>query len=72
MMMRRQLVVDGRLVEPEREVALGDATCRFSTVCPHLGGPLAEARVDADGVVTCPWHGHRFDVRCGRRVAPPR
>jgi len=67
MMVRRQLVVDGRLVEPEREVALGDVACRFSTVCPHLGGPLADATVDADGVVTCPWHGHRFDVRTGRR-----
>jgi hypothetical protein len=67
MMVRRQLVVDGRVVEPEREVALGDVACRFSTVCPHLGGPLADATVDADGVVTCPWHGHRFDVRTGRR-----
>lgn len=69
MMVRRQHVVDGRLVEPERSVALDGGTCRFSSVCPHLGGPLADAPVDADGIVTCPWHGHRFDVRTGRRVA---
>jgi nitrite reductase/ring-hydroxylating ferredoxin subunit len=34
------------------------------TVCPHLGGPLDTAPV-ADGCVTCPWHGYRYDVRSG-------
>ena len=66
MMVRRQALLDGRLPETMREVA----GCRFSTVCSHLGGPLDEADVDADGIITCPWHGHRFDVRTGRRVGP--
>ena len=34
-------------------------------VCPHRGGPLDEAPVEA-GCLTCPWHGYRFDVRTGR------
>jgi nitrite reductase (NADH) small subunit len=38
-------------------------------VCPHRGGPLAEGAV-AGGVVTCPWHGWRIDLRTGATVAP--
>jgi phenylpropionate dioxygenase-like ring-hydroxylating dioxygenase large terminal subunit len=68
MMVRRQAYVDGRLPARRREVAIDGAPCTFSTVCPHLGGPLDAAAVDAAGVVTCPWHGYRFDVRTGRRV----
>ena len=68
MMMRRQALLDGRLAECTREVEIDGATCRFSTVCSHLGGPLDDAEVDAAGIVTCPWHGHRFDVRTGRRL----
>lgn len=33
--------------------------------CPHRGGPLAEGTLDGP-VLTCPWHGWRFDVRTGR------
>jgi hypothetical protein len=69
MMMRRQSLVDGRLADPQRDVAIDGVACRFSTICPHQGGPLDQAKVDATGVVTCPWHGRRFDVRTGRRVA---
>jgi nitrite reductase/ring-hydroxylating ferredoxin subunit len=32
--------------------------------CPHQLGPLTEANVER-GIVTCPWHGYRFDVRTG-------
>jgi hypothetical protein len=69
MMMRRQALLDGRLADAQRDVAIEGVACRFSTVCPHLGGPLEHAEIDATGIVTCPWHGHRFDVRTGRRVA---
>ncbi len=34
-------------------------------VCPHQGLPLTGAP-DADGVITCPWHGYRFDAESGR------
>ena len=33
--------------------------------CPHRGGPLGEGHLDG-GVVVCPWHGWRFDLRSGQ------
>ncbi len=38
--------------------------------CPHEGGPLAEGEVEGT-VVTCPWHGWRFDVRTGATPMGP-
>lgn len=69
MMTRRQAAVDGRLAPATREVIVDGTPCRFSTVCPHLGGPLDAAGVDGAGIVTCPWHGRRFDVRTGRQAS---
>lgn len=37
--------------------------------CPHQGLPL-DAEPDADGVITCPWHGYRVDARTGRCTPP--
>jgi nitrite reductase/ring-hydroxylating ferredoxin subunit len=39
----------------------------FENKCPHLGLPLAKGRVE-DGVIRCPWHGARFDMRKGENV----
>ena len=36
----------------------------IDNVCPHRGGPLGEGTLDGT-VVTCPWHGWRFDVCTG-------
>jgi nitrite reductase/ring-hydroxylating ferredoxin subunit len=36
----------------------------YPALCPHQLGPLADAPV-VDGVVTCPWHGYRFNVKTG-------
>lgn len=41
-----------------------------ASVCPHAGGPLAEGPCAA-GVVECPWHGSRFDLRTGRVLGGP-
>ncbi len=38
--------------------------------CTHLGGPLCQGSL-REHVVTCPWHGSRFDVRAGQVVGPP-
>jgi nitrite reductase/ring-hydroxylating ferredoxin subunit len=43
----------------------------YTGVCPHSLGPLYQAPV-VDGVVQCPWHGYRFDVRSGVEVAGQR
>jgi nitrite reductase/ring-hydroxylating ferredoxin subunit/uncharacterized membrane protein len=40
--------------------------CAISSVCGHLGGPLAEGEREGDTVV-CPWHGSRFEL-CGGEV----
>jgi nitrite reductase/ring-hydroxylating ferredoxin subunit len=40
-------------------------------VCPHLGGPLDDARIEV-GAVVCPWHGYRFDCATGRGPAAQR
>ena len=33
--------------------------------CTHRGGPLSEGELK-DGIVTCPWHGWRFNVKTGK------
>lgn len=42
----------------------GGRLCAIGAVCSHAGGPLDEGELK-DGVVTCPWHGSRFDVCTG-------
>ena len=41
---------------------------RIPNACPHLGLPLT-ADPDLAGIVTCPWHGFRFDAATGRCVS---
>ncbi len=36
--------------------------------CPHMGGELGEGLLSGD-IVTCPWHGWRFNVKTGRNPA---
>ena len=38
--------------------------------CLHRGGPLGEGELDGV-VVTCPWHGWRYDVSTGANVNNP-
>ena len=38
--------------------------------CPHAGGPLGDGIV-AEGCVTCPLHGWRFDLRTGACADKP-
>src|SRR5512145_1551097 len=33
--------------------------------CPHEGYPLREGTVNGDCVLTCNWHGWKFDLRTG-------
>jgi nitrite reductase (NADH) small subunit len=42
----------------------------IDNTCPHRGGPLGEG--DLDGrVVSCPWHGWRWDVTTGASANNP-
>ena len=65
---------EGRVVEAGgKSLALfnvGSAFYVLDNSCPHRGGPLAEG--DLDGlVVTCPWHGWRWDITSGANANNP-
>jgi 3-phenylpropionate/trans-cinnamate dioxygenase ferredoxin subunit len=36
----------------------------IAALCTHLEGPLSQGTLEGS-VLTCPWHGSRFDVRTG-------
>ncbi|MER3447054.1 MAG: hypothetical protein C4291_09515 [Candidatus Dadabacteria bacterium] len=38
--------------------------------CTHVGGPLSEGECE-EYVVTCPWHGARFNIKTGDVLSPP-
>lgn len=42
----------------------------LAATCSHLGGPLAEGKVE-NGCVVCPWHGSRFRLKDGGIVNGP-
>ncbi len=49
---------------------LGGTYHAIDDTCPHRGGPLSEGQVEGQ-VVTCPWHGAKFDVSTGSVTGPP-
>ena len=67
MMIGRQGALDARQEVAVRVVEVDGEKRAFRARCPHLRGPLDDAPV-VDGVVQCPWHGYRFDVRTGHNL----
>ena len=57
----RAATVDGRRIAVFR---LDDGFAAVDHACPHAGGPLSDGIV-AQGCVTCPLHGLRFDLHTG-------
>ena len=43
----------------------GGTLYAIENTCPHQGGPLGEGYLEANGVVSCPWHGWTFDLKTG-------
>jgi 3-phenylpropionate/trans-cinnamate dioxygenase ferredoxin component len=43
----------------------------ISDTCTHQGGTLSQGTIK-DGIVTCPRHGSRFDVRTGKNMLGPK
>jgi nitrite reductase/ring-hydroxylating ferredoxin subunit len=41
----------------------------YAADCPHLLGPLQDAIIDQAGIITCPWHGYRFNVLTGQNCS---
>jgi len=60
----RRVTVDGVRIAVFRT---DEGLRAVSADCPHAGGPLQDGLV-AEGCVTCPLHGWRFDLRSGRRI----
>ncbi len=59
----------------ERLVAVflqGGEYFAIDDLCPHMGASLGAGRLDADGVVTCPWHAWHFSVQDGTWCDNPR
>ena len=51
----------------DQEIALFNVQGKIhatTNTCTHRGGPLGEGMLDGD-VVTCPWHGWKFNVKTG-------
>ncbi len=48
----------------------GSRIFAVAETCSHMGGPLAEGRIE-DGSVRCPWHGSRFSLEDGRVLDGP-
>ena len=42
----------------------------LDNTCLHRGGPLGEGELEGS-VVTCPWHGWRWDVTSGANTNNP-
>lgn len=55
-----------RLVSKLEKMCKGRQLNLDTMLCPHKGVPLASLPVEADGCVTCPGHGLRWDVRTGK------
>lgn len=48
----------------------GDGLYAIDNLCTHDNGPLGEGTLD-DGLVECPRHGARFDVKTGAAKSLP-
>ena len=65
---------ENKVVEVNGEqVALFNVDGEFFAInntCLHRGGPLGEGFLEGD-VVTCPWHGWRYNVKTGSNLMVP-
>ncbi len=64
---RKSVIIDDT---PALLVRLGDQYFAVEDVCSHDGQPLTDGPI-ADGAITCPRHGARFDLATGRPLCMP-
>jgi nitrite reductase (NADH) small subunit len=64
----RTFVVEGRTIAVFRQ--RDGSVYATQPDCPHLGGPLAEGLI-GDGVVLCPLHSYKFDLKTGACATDP-
>lgn len=46
---------------------VGDTYCSIANKCPHMGLPMAKGKFE-NGVITCPFHGSKFELCTGKNV----
>jgi nitrite reductase/ring-hydroxylating ferredoxin subunit len=65
----------GKVVEANgKTIALFNVDGKIYAIdntCVHAGGPLGEGTCEGN-VVTCPWHGWKFDVTTGISPVNPQ
>jgi len=49
---------------------VGGSYHAIDDTCTHRGGPLSEGQLDGN-VVTCPWHGAKFNITTGEVLGLP-
>jgi nitrite reductase (NADH) small subunit len=57
----KTIAVDGK---PIAVFNVGGTFYAIDDTCLHRGGPLGEGELEGN-VVTCPWHGWKYDVTTG-------
>jgi len=66
---------EGKTVEANgKTIALFNVDGKFYAIdntCKHAGGPLGEGVCDGN-IVTCPWHGWKYDVTTGVSPVNPQ
>lgn len=63
----KALVLDGEKLLLSRRGSI--VTC-FQNACAHLGLALDDGEVE-DGIITCPYHGFRYDLSSGECLTAP-
>ena len=65
---------EGKVVEAAGKVLalfnVGGTFYVLDNTCLHRGGPLGEGELEGT-IVTCPWHGWRYNVKTGANITIP-
>lgn len=62
-----EVIIGGTAIAVAR---VGGVHHAVANTCPHAGGPLGDGRLDGC-VVSCPYHGWKFDVTTGACATQP-
>ena len=57
-----------------KEIVVANFNSKFYAMddrCGHMNALLSMGNISNDGVVTCPFHGARFDITTGKKVKEP-
>jgi len=57
-----------------KEIVVANLNSKFYAMddrCGHMNALLSMGNISNEGVVTCPFHGARFDINTGKKVKEP-